>query len=46
MRGANDAINTVCRFASDTEVIGIVYLGWPTGTVETPTRPSANVNWL
>lgn len=46
MRGANDVINTVCRFASDTEVIGIVYLGWPTGTVETPTRPSADVNWL
>lgn len=46
MRGANAVINDVCRFAPDTEVLGLVYLGWPTGTVETPVRPAADVNWL
>ncbi len=46
MRGANAAINTVCDFAPDTEVLGLVYLGWPTGVVETPARPAPDVNWL
>jgi nitroreductase len=46
MRGANAAINTVCRFPDDTEVLGLVYLGWPTGSVETPGRPAPDVNWL
>lgn len=46
MRGANSAINGVCGFAPDTEVLGLVYLGWPTGVVETPSRPAADVNWL
>ena len=46
MRGANAAINDVCGFAPDTEVLGLVYLGWPTGTVDTPVRPAADVNWL
>ncbi|MEY4158706.1 MAG: hypothetical protein RL743_1201 [Actinomycetota bacterium] len=46
MRGANAAINTVCRFPDDTEVLGLVYLGWPTGSVESPGRPAPDVNWL
>ena len=46
MRGANAAINGVCGFPDDTEVIGLVYLGWPTGTVETPVRPTPDVRWL
>lgn len=46
MRGANAAINTVCGFASDTEVLGLIYLGWPTGAVESPGRPAPDVNWL
>ena len=46
MRGANATINTVCGFAPDTEVLGLIYLGWPTGAVESPTRPAPDVNWL
>lgn len=46
MRGANATINDVCGFARDTEVLGLVYLGWPTGTVETPSRPAPDVIWL
>jgi nitroreductase len=46
MRGANAAISTVCRFPDDTEILGLIYLGWPTGTVESPGRPAPEVNWL
>ena len=46
MRGANAAINGVCGFAADTEVLGLIYLGWPTGSVEVPERPAPNINWL
>lgn len=46
MRGANAAINAVCRFPDDTEILGLVYVGWPTGAVESPGRPAADVNWL
>ena len=46
MRGANATINDVCGFEPATEVLGLVYLGWPTGVVETPVRPAPAVNWL
>lgn len=46
MRGANDAITAVCGFSPDTEILGLVYLGWPTGTVESPGRPAPDVRWL
>ena len=46
MRGANTVINGVCGFSPDTEVLGLIYLGWPTGVVETPRRPSPDINWL
>lgn len=46
MRGANGAINDVCGFPADTEILGLVYLGWPTGSVESPGRPAPDVNWL
>ncbi len=37
------AVNTLCGFPEDTRVVGLVYLGWPTGSVETPPRPSLQV---
>ena len=46
MRGANAVINDVCDFDNDTEVLGLIYLGWPAGNVEVPERPAPNVNWL
>jgi hypothetical protein len=33
----------VCGFPDDTAIVAIVYLGHPTGTVETPVRPPAGV---
>jgi len=45
-KGANDAMNTVCQFPATTEVLGLIYVGYPTGVVESPGRPTAQVNWL
>jgi nitroreductase len=33
----------LCDFTSGTEIVGVVYLGWPTGTVPTPQRPPLQV---
>lgn len=46
MRGANAVINGVCGFPSDTEIMGLIYVGWPNGTVESPGRPAPDVRWL
>ena len=45
-KGANDAMNTVCQFPATTEVMGLIYVGYPNGDVESPGRPTAQVNWL
>jgi nitroreductase len=45
-KGANDAMNTVCQFPATTEVMGLIYVGYPNGVVESPGRPTAQVNWL
>ena len=34
----------LCGFPSDTELIGVIYLGWPSDTVETPERPPLRTN--
>lgn len=44
--GANSAINDLCKFDSDVDVIGLIYVGHPTGTVESPTRPDTAVSWF
>lgn len=36
----------LCGFAPDDRIIGVIYLGHPTGTVETPTRPTPAVHHL
>lgn len=45
-KGASVAINAVCQFPTTTEVMGLIYVGYPTGIVESPGRPTAQVNWL
>jgi nitroreductase len=42
-KGADGAVAGVCGFPDDTAIVAIVYLGHPTGTVETPVRPPAGV---
>lgn len=45
-KGAEAAIADVCGFPVDTAIVAIVYLGWPTGTVEAPARPPAEVRHI
>lgn len=36
----------LCGFEDGTRIIGVIYLGWPVGTCEAPTRPPADVRHL
>jgi nitroreductase len=36
----------LCGFAADDRIIGVVYLGWPAGTVEPPTRPDPPITFV
>ncbi len=36
----------LCGFEADAMLIGVIYLGWPSGTVETPARPPVEVQHL
>ena len=38
------SVNALCDFPDDTRVVGMIYLGWPTGSVETPPRPAVKVS--
>jgi len=44
--GANDAINKLCSFDDDVDVIGLVYVGHPSGEVEQPVRPATPLTWF
>ena len=37
------AVLDLCGFESDVTIVGLIYLGWPTGTVEVPERPPVHV---
>jgi nitroreductase len=45
-RGANATITELCHFPTDTEILGLVYLGWPTKEQESPGRPEPDITWL
>jgi len=45
-KGANDAITTLCSMEPTDHVMGIVYLGWPTQSVQAPERSAMQVNYL
>jgi nitroreductase len=36
----------VCRFDAEDRMIGVVYLGWPAGTVAAPPRPAPPVTFV
>ncbi len=44
--GANSALTTLCSFDHDVEVIGLVYVGHPTGNVEPVARPATPLTWF
>jgi nitroreductase len=37
---------TLCGFAPHDRIVGVIYLGYPTATVETPARPAPQVRHL
>jgi nitroreductase len=41
-----DSVRTLelCGFADDDRLIGVVYLGWPVGSVEPPPRPAVEIH--
>jgi nitroreductase len=45
---AIDCPNAVkfCGFEDDTQIVGAIYLGWPTGEVPTPERPQTGLRHL
>lgn len=45
-KGANDDVATLCQFQPDTFIVSIMYLGWPTRSVDVPRRPPAEVHYL
>ena len=45
-KGADSAVVEVCEFPERTAIVAIIYLGWPTGTVEAPVRPPVEVRQI
>ncbi len=43
-KGANDVVAGWCGFEAHTTVLALIYLGWPTSSVETPPRPAVRLN--
>jgi len=41
-----DCVRRFARLDDDHELVALVYLGWPTGTVPAPERPAPEVTWL
>jgi nitroreductase len=44
--GANDAVADLCGFEAGTHVVGLIYLGWATSSVEPPSRPEPVVTFV
>ncbi|MGZ4763078.1 MAG: nitroreductase family protein, partial [Ilumatobacteraceae bacterium] len=45
-KGANETVADLCGFEPGTHISGLIYLGWPTSTVEPPTRPAPEIHHL
>lgn len=45
-QGANDPVAQFCGFVADTDIVCIMYLGWASSSVEAPTRPAAEINYI
>jgi nitroreductase len=41
-----EATIELCGFSSGTEIIAVIYLGWPTGTVPVPERPAVPIRFI
>ncbi len=45
-KGANTAITSLCSMNASDHVMGIIYVGWPTQTLQSPERPITKVSRL
>lgn len=45
-KGANDAVADLCGFEAGTHVVGLIYLGWATSSIEPPGRPAPDVHLI
>jgi nitroreductase len=45
-KGANTAITSLCSMNASDHVMGIIYVGWPTQTLQSPERPITQVSRL
>lgn len=45
-KGANTAITSLCSMDTSDHVMGIIYVGWPTQTLQSPERPITQVSRL
>ena len=43
-KGANDTVADICGFEPGTHITGLIYLGWPTSSIEPPQRPAPHVH--
>jgi len=43
-KGANDVVAELCGFEPGTHISALIYLGWATSTVESPSRPAPEVH--
>jgi nitroreductase len=41
-----DSVKELCGFDPDDRLVALIYLGWPTGTVEIPERPDPDIRFL
>ena len=43
-KGANDVVSELCGFEPGTHITGLIYLGWASTSVESPSRPAPEVH--
>ncbi|MEP7112287.1 MAG: nitroreductase [Ilumatobacteraceae bacterium] len=43
-KGANDVVADLCGFEAGTHISALIYLGWATSSVESPSRPTPDVH--
>jgi nitroreductase len=43
-KGSNDVVSDLSGFEPGTQIVGLIYLGWATSTVQSPERPTPDVH--
>ena len=45
-KGADAVVASFCNFEPGTQIVGLIYLGWPTSTVAPPDRPPLDLHLI